>query len=390
MAPVPATITVNFTSNYAGNHRVCWRTGGAGAYDCSTIVACAGGGAACQAVIAITVDDETCDTVDFDGYVQATCEDIGSLNGRVPFSAQFVPNQPCNMFTITCNTVGVASGTVTAGGSGYTPGASIALVFAGGGGSAAAGNAIVGNGGIKTWTIGGNSGYDTDGFYPGVAATTLTGVGAGATFDVTISGGVITAIALSSQASAGTGYAATDTFKFAPGLIGGHTPGTEATITVDSVNTGEVQHITITAPGSGYSSTPTITIGGSGAGATGTVTLADCAALDLGNDCAGSPITPITGLPLNESAYTCSDGTPAPATGYGVVQEGCCYDCVFVTFTNDDGSQGDLDVRYITCPGNVFTEATVPFGTPLSVCVVDDSWYYDPGHGSHTESPTCP
>ena len=61
MAAIPATITVNFTANYAGPHRVCWRIGASGPYDCTTSVTCTGGGNPCQAVITTTVDNESCD-----------------------------------------------------------------------------------------------------------------------------------------------------------------------------------------------------------------------------------------------------------------------------------------------------------------------------------------
>lgn len=101
MALVPATITVFFTSNYTGDHRVCWRSTGTTIYDCSTIVTCLGGGAACSANITVTVDDSTC-PVDFEGYVQAVCEDIGSLAGRVAFFVNYTPTDACEPVSYTC------------------------------------------------------------------------------------------------------------------------------------------------------------------------------------------------------------------------------------------------------------------------------------------------
>lgn len=101
MALVPATITVFFTSNYTGDHRVCWRTTGSTIYDCSTLVTCLGGGAACSANITVTVDDTAC-PASFEGYVQAVCEDIGSLNGRVAFYVTYTPVDACESVSYTC------------------------------------------------------------------------------------------------------------------------------------------------------------------------------------------------------------------------------------------------------------------------------------------------
>ena len=105
MAPVPATITVNFIANYAGTHRIAYRSGGAGPYSFVT-TPCVGGGTPCSGTIAITVDNETCDNVVYDGYVQATCEDEESVNGRIPFTVTFTPNPVCDAYSITCNTPG--------------------------------------------------------------------------------------------------------------------------------------------------------------------------------------------------------------------------------------------------------------------------------------------
>ena len=105
MAPVPATITVNFIANYAGGHRICYRTGGSGPYTCIS-TSCAGGGTPCSGTIAVSVDNETCDPVVFDGYVQATCEDEESVNGRIPFTVTFTPNPECDAYSVACNDPG--------------------------------------------------------------------------------------------------------------------------------------------------------------------------------------------------------------------------------------------------------------------------------------------
>ena len=95
MALVPATITVNFTSNYTGNHRVCYRLGGVGLYNCTTIVACLGGGTPCSTTINVTVDDEACTDYVYDGYVQAVCEAEASTTGRVAWTATYTPTNAC-------------------------------------------------------------------------------------------------------------------------------------------------------------------------------------------------------------------------------------------------------------------------------------------------------
>ena len=72
----------------------------------------------------------------------------------------------------------------------------------------------------------------TAGTYTGVATT--GGTGTGATFDVTVAGGTITAIV---AAAAGTGYAADDVLTIAHGVIGVSTSAANATIT-NNLDTG--------------------------------------------------------------------------------------------------------------------------------------------------------
>lgn len=144
MAPIPATIQVDFTSNYGpGTHRVCYRIQGDPNpnYTC-ILVNCTPfvppGSQACQAIIPITVDNETCTPVTYEGYVQATCEDQASPAGRIPFEVTFVPVPPCTAVTFTCNNVGIYGATIPNPGSGYTPGVGYTVAagdFIGGGGA---------------------------------------------------------------------------------------------------------------------------------------------------------------------------------------------------------------------------------------------------------------
>ena len=97
----PATITVNFISNYTGPHRVCWRIQGSGnPYVCTNIVDCLGGGNNCQAVINTMVDSESCDTTIFEGYIQATCNAEGSATGQVPFTVTYVSDPSCKAYLL--------------------------------------------------------------------------------------------------------------------------------------------------------------------------------------------------------------------------------------------------------------------------------------------------
>jgi len=122
MALVIATVTVDFTANYAGGHRVCWRIQGSGdPYDCTTIVNCIGGGTACQAIFTANVNTTSCDgIVIFEGYVQAICESVGSLNGQLPFTVNFTPNPICNKTELLCASGDIDTITITDGGSLYT------------------------------------------------------------------------------------------------------------------------------------------------------------------------------------------------------------------------------------------------------------------------------
>jgi len=132
-------IVVNFTSNYNGCHRVCYRQGGTGAYTCTSCspctVNCAGGGSPCSTSIPITVDNASCAPIDFDGYVQACCEDSASLVGRIPFTAVFVPTGACYSYNITCVTGQIEDLVLTApnyGGLGYPLSNNSIVVYANG------------------------------------------------------------------------------------------------------------------------------------------------------------------------------------------------------------------------------------------------------------------
>jgi len=199
MALVPAQIPVSWLSNYAGPHRVCYRIVGAPSYICTVPgtpgpgfhPVCAGGGTPCNYNIDILVDNETCDTINYEGYIQAACETDVSLNGRIPFNISFVPSPACVRYSATCIDSGVLDATINSGGSGYS-----------------------------------------DGFYP--ALPTIGGGGVGATFDVTVVGTVITIVAL---AAAGSGYTSAPIVDISSIVFA---PGDVADISVNLVGCGDL------------------------------------------------------------------------------------------------------------------------------------------------------
>lgn len=147
MAETSATIHISFISEFTGTHRICWRIGGSGAYDCSTLVDCPGAGNMCSTEITVMLDNETCDEVFFEGYVQATCEEESSTNDRVPFDVTFTPSPGCTRWEITCESVSLASIIVDDVGSGY--GVAPGVTITGGGGTGATATALV-SGGVVT------------------------------------------------------------------------------------------------------------------------------------------------------------------------------------------------------------------------------------------------
>lgn len=374
MALVPATLTINFTSNYAGPHRVCYRLNGTGAYDCTTVVTCTGGGASCTATINIMVDNETCDSVEYDGYVQATCEDIGSLVGRVPFVITFVPNPTCKGYTISCESVSVASFLIATNGSGYNPAIPPIITIAPGPGVGSTALAVISNNGILTAnTTNAGSGY-VDGIYTNVPAQTLTGVGSGALFTVTVFGGVITAAAIINPINGGSGYAVSDTFNFNAANLGG--AGGGCAFSVNTLDYGRLIDVTLLTGGSGYITAPVVTLAPPASGVTAVVTavLGTCSAYSAGTNCDGSD-KPTIILALNESTVVCNATVPPPpenpTSGITIVPNACCYNCRTYTLSK---ASGQCVVIFTDCVTKklIKTIITGPFVSPPR-CVVEGS-----------------
>lgn len=383
MASVPATIDLNWVSQYNGPHRVCVRIQGSGdPYVCTDSITapihpnCPGGGLPCSFQINITVDNETCETIVYEGYVQPACEDVESLSGRVPFTVSFIPDPSCKRFLVTCDTAGVASLTLISGGSGYDPMSPPAVTITGGGRTGASATANVGQGVISTLSISnGGSGY-TDGNYTGVSIT--GGSGTGGTADVTITGGIVTNVIINNP---GTGYQDSDILGLDPVAMGSSTPTSSVQLS-PTTDYGIITSLTLTASGSGYSSAPTVLIDASSSTATASATLNNCSDFDM---TACDEIGPEThfGLAVGDSVAICYSTTP-PVTlpeGYNITEDGnCLCQCRTVTLSVDTGT---ADLRFYDCSKQAKIVYTLtPALSPYTVCIVENSLTYNENEGA--------
>lgn len=373
MALVAATITVNFTSNYIGCHRVCYRINNSGGYTCINTT-CMGSGTQCTVDIPITVDNESCPTVEFDGYAQPCCEDVSSLSGRIPFSTTFVPSPACKRYIATCNSVALASITVVNGGSGYTVPSNPSVSFSGGGGgSGATATGNVGTGFITTTSIifiGEGSGY-TPGTYSGVSILGGSGTGAIGTFTVS-GGGTVT---LGSITNPGNGYVESDVLHPDAAAMGGNISDATFNVTTDY---GKVISITLNIAGSGYTVVPIVTIAPSvGVQATASAVLGTCSNFAV-SSCTGQG-NPTGGiLHPGESVDFCTSGTPPAPVDYTIVQDtgNCLCDCQSVTLSSSGGGiEGHVFFRYTNCNGAIISVNLYSVGSPSSVtvCAVTNS-----------------
>lgn len=381
MATITATITVDFISNYAGAHRVCWRIQGSGdAYNCDTIVNCTGGGAACQAIITTDVNDTSCDgTVVFEGYVQAGCQDELSTEGRVAWVENFAPTPTCIKHEITCDSVPILASVITNGGYAYDIADTLTVVRDGA--DTATGDAIIS---INTLGDGIIASVDSllnagTGYVVSDVLTLVDGIGSGAGCTITVdsiggSGEILTW----SLTTPGTDYIGSFTFT------GGSGTGA-APDGVTYTPFGEITSITITDPGN-YSVIPTVSIStATGVGAVLTFTLDTCVPFAaVGNDCKGNPIVWAKGPVLGSTTGICiQGGLGALPAGYSDVQTGCCIpddsdspSCYEYSIENTAGAP--TNVKIIYCGGTYSTLAVGATSTEV-VCLVEDG-IFDEGN----------
>jgi hypothetical protein len=385
MAAVPATITVTFTSNYTGPHRVCYRINNSGTYTCATVV-CGGGGASCEYEIGITVDNETCEDVIFDGYVQAECQTIDSEEGRVPFLSTFTPTPSCTRYTVTCNDAGLGSIVITDNGTKYGSAPSVSIT--GGGGTGATAVAVIGTGEIIDGPVITIAGTDyTPGTYTNVPL--LGGSGTGATADITVSGGG--SIVSATIVNVGIGYADEDNVTPDPSAMGPSTPTISANFQIFS-DEGMVVEVNITNSGSGYTSIPTITIApDAGVTATADGVLAYCDAFSsAGCGVSGTPVSYGNLIKPGDSVEICSSGAvPTVGAQYTITDNGnCLCECSTYTFTVPDKG-GSYSYAYTLCDGEavIGTISESDSSNYITVCMVNDSFIYTPTGGNDV-SPT--
>lgn len=120
--PISATITVSFIAQYSGLHRVYYKLSTDPTYTFAGNAGPCGINTNCQMQFFLTVENESCDVLTYDIYVQPECFDEGSLDGRVEEQIQFIPDPACKRYTYTCESVGIGTVNITGGGLYDTPG----------------------------------------------------------------------------------------------------------------------------------------------------------------------------------------------------------------------------------------------------------------------------
>jgi hypothetical protein len=127
-----STITINYTANYGGNHRICYRQVGTTNYCCLLDTVAAIGpqtftidfsvpadycfGTANQVTTPVVSD---CGPYEYEGYVQPICETIDSLDARTPFTVSFTQVPTCLSYEVECITTDVASIALDSAGEAY-------------------------------------------------------------------------------------------------------------------------------------------------------------------------------------------------------------------------------------------------------------------------------
>lgn len=396
--PQPNTLQVTFTPAVSGNHRVCWRLGPSGPYNCTTIV---------TGIIAVPLDayitinyatlNLVCDGSTIEGYVQPICVPESYTGLRTAFTNVYYPY--CKFWTIEC--AGVAIDTIlpdaVGGALEYTPGANIPIVFIGGGGINLDADAHISNGAVATVLLTTpGTGY-TPGTFTSVPITPAGAqptAGIGLIFGTVVidPAGFLASVTLSGATpNTGSGFVLNDTFTL---NIPGNPGAGDIIITVNNISTGQVQYVTINDPGDDYTSIPTGSIGGT---ATFDITLAECPAYDMGDDCSGSLIGVQPARALGWKYIKCEalgPGNPVSVDGWvatnGTLPAECCYACEEVTFTNASG--GPLDIFYVDFATRGWNTSVLPNATTLTVQVVTGSaWIQNasPAGGSAVTGVPC-
>lgn len=100
--PTTGYIQLQFNATYLGDYRVCWRVGNVGAYTCFT-VNCGSLGLCSVYITPVSFPTNACDgTLNYNGYVQASCEDPNDTSGAVFWNIDYDLVTDCNPWEITC------------------------------------------------------------------------------------------------------------------------------------------------------------------------------------------------------------------------------------------------------------------------------------------------
>lgn len=396
MAIINVTLDISFTSQYtAGMHRIAYRIQGSGdpytyenvfctPYTPPTLPP------TCTHTINIAVENEACDPVTYEGYIQPTCRTQESELSRTPFTATFTPNPDCKSYLLTCNSVGIAEVLVTTPGSGYTPGVEV-VTFGDPNGTLADAECKVEDDGVEVFTDNlPQPAVTLNGTYEEVLAVNLVVAGTPTPgyFDITVSGNVATLVTATSllvnPAATGSGYTVGDTITFAA-------PFNNIILTVtDIYDNGEILVCQVNAPGSGYTGPTTASINPPGAGITPTleVVYEYCNPTEyFGVGCDGD-ITPARpDVALGVTVQLCRQGdVGAPPANMSIVEGGCCADqtCETITITAaDPGYDGNF--WYIDCCSKQIDSPTTkrgggidPVDIPLTINYLVGSLIFDP------------
>ena len=394
-----ATITINYTANYLGDHRVCYRQVGTTNYCCLTDTVSALGpqtfiidfavladfcdGTADEVVVPVETD---CGPYSYEGYIQPDCEVLGSPNNRTLWTADFTTTPSCLAYIITCESAGVASITVTEpdGGMVAVPGVTIT----GGGGAGATAIAL-----MRTYTAGISISAAGAGYIVGEQVFITGGTGSGIQLQVATLGGggsIATFIVISEGL-----------YSVLPGTVGvaSTASGAGAGATFDILYS--LAAVTVTAPGDDYTSAPTIGFTGAApAVPEAFALLLPCN--DFTTPSCGATAT--VGLEIGQSAVFCdTTGTPVMADdGYNVVADPAVTCCGCSEITAVALGSGEVipyiyytdavthDVVYLDNGGAGYMTTTPgsqillgPLGDQPSVEAIPNSWGAAPGYNSN-------